>query len=442
MKSVLNLKKEKLKGIKTLNKVPGIDTVTTKKFGKIYQVKYFYDIGEGMRMFSFSSKSPSFQNLLSMDFYDLSLNPVISFIIKEDSNEDDIYNMISSITRTTKYKEVKGVRESKLISEFNPIGLFNLVPDEFKPIVIGIAALYGIIFVVPMILQLRNIIVKVYNWAQERYISGPGEEAINKALFIGQSKDDPAFAVYDNLQKYIQFIVDKKANALIICGPPGMSKTYTVRRTLHFADKKPMRDYSIEKGATLGLLATYSLLYKNRKRLLILDDFDTPLTNNDIVNLLKSVTDTYSKRILSLPREKVLGTLDKGEQTIGVPEKFEFDGQIIIITNLRQNQIDKALLSRAPAFEVNYNTEEILQSTKNMLKYINPSIDMNLKEEAYNYILKLYRSDKHITVTFRSVKSSIDARVGNPMGWREMIKVIVGYTGNSILERYLHDLNS
>lgn len=442
MKFVLNLKNKKIPGIKKTTRIPGIDTVLSKKHGKMYRVKYFFDSGKGPHMFSFTSKDPGFKTLFSFDAYNMALEPTAGFMIKKDATEADVINMVSKIVPSTKYKmpKRKKIKEGEQVNEFIS-QLLQMVPDELKPMVYTFAILYGIIFAIPVILQLKNMLVGLYNWSHERYVSGPAENKVNKELFIGQAKNEPAFAVYDNLKAYIDYIIKKQANALIVCGPPGMSKTYTVRRTLHFAGMKPGRDYAMEKGASLGLLATYSLLFKNRKRLLILDDFDTPLMDQDIVNLLKSITDTYTKRIVSLPREKVMGTFDKGEKVIGVPEKFEFQGQLVIITNLTKDKIDQALLSRAPAFQVNYNTKEILASTQKMLKFINPTVDMKLKEEVYNYILKLYANDKNVNITFRAVKSAVDAKIGNPLGWKEMVKVIIQYKGKNIAERYLQHLN-
>lgn len=437
MRVVLQLQSKRIPGVKKINRVPGVDTLMTKKLGRFYQIKYFVDMGQGMRMIGFSSRDANFKTLFSFDLFDLALKLTVRFEVKKGISDDELLGVVGSILSSTKYKTPRAIKESHVlrIQEGmigNAIELFKALPEDLKFMVGFFAVMYGILLAIPVILQARNILIKVGNWAHERYVSGPAEEAINKQLFQGQDPDDPAFAVYDNLKQYINFIVEKKANALIVCGPPGMSKTYTVRRTLHFAGKRPGRDYVIEKGASLGLLATYSLLYKNKKRLLVLDDFDTPLANQDVVNLLKSITDTYTKRIVSLPRERVLGTMDKGESSIGVPEKFEFDGQLVIITNLNKSQIDRALISRAPAFEVNYNVQEILASTKKMLKFINTSVDMKIKEEVYNYILALYKNDKKIDLSFRAVKSAIDARVGNPSGWREMVQVILQYKGGPV----------
>jgi replication-associated recombination protein RarA len=233
--------------------------------------------------------------------------------------------------------------------------------------------------------------------------------------------------MYRTLQNYIGHITSGKANALILCGPPGMSKTYIVRRTLHFEGYKPRADYNIESGSTLGLADTYALLYYNRKKILILDDFDTPLQDEDMINMLKSVSDTYSRRILSLPREKKLDTAKTGGEATAVPAKFEFKGKLIIITNLKREQLNPALISRAPVYEVNFNAKQVFEAIKKMIRFISPGVPEKVKWEVHDFLAELYKKNPKITIDFRVFVNAIDARVGNPESWKEMTKVIVNF---------------
>ncbi len=434
MNIYLQLKPQHIKSAKSIKRIPGIHTKQTKKFGKIYQVKYFIDSGKGPKMFGFSAKEPSFKTILSFDVYTIDLRLGASFILKPDTNEDKLFKLINKVVTTTKYKKpnYKKLKENieSLKQESNTLFSINKTVGMIQLV-------YGLLFAITVIMLARNMYLQVYNWHQEKEVEGRIEKEMNDNLFQGQGKNDSGFELFNKLKEHIEFITQKKANALIIYGPPGMSKTYTVRRTLYFNNIKPGKEYVIEKGSSLGLLSTYSLLYKNRKRLLILDDFDTPLKDENIVNLLKAITDTYERRILSLPRDLILATGAQGEQIIGVPEKFEYKGQLIIITNLKRNQIDPALLSRAPGVEVKYDTKQILNYTEKLLKYMNPAIPMKFKQETYDYITKLYKNDKNIIVSFRTINSSIEARIGNPQGWKHMIQTIVNYQGKKITENYL-----
>lgn len=430
MNIALQLDKYKIPNVRTIKRIPGIDTIQSKKIGKLFQIKYFIDIGKGPKMFGFSSRNSNFKKIYSFDIYDLALRITGSMVLKANISDQEIITIITKTIKSITYKKPKLIKES--------ISLIENFDKDMGSIMAMMKIVYGIMIAIPVILGLRNLLVTFKNWYEEEVVTPKIENEINSALFKTQKKDDSAFDIYNHLVDYINFIINKKANALIVYGPPGMSKTYTIRRTLYFSNKQAGKDYSIEKGATLGLLATYSLLYKNRNKILILDDFDTPLLDTDIVNLLKSITDTYQKRIVSLPREKVLSS--GSSKIIGVPEKFEYKGQLIIVTNLKRSQLDNALVSRAPAIEIKYNTKEILKSTEKLLKYVNPVIPLKLKQEAYNYIVLLYKNDKNIIVSFRSIKAAVEARAGNPKNWKEMVRTIVNYQGKNITENYLKDL--
>jgi len=166
-------------------------------------------------------------------------------------------------------------------------------------------------------------------------------------------------------------------------------------------------------------------LYKYRKRILILDDFDTPLQNDDVINLIKSITDSYDNRIVSLPKKATLATIETGGDESASPDKFEFKGKLIIITNLSLNQIDSAVLSRAPAIEIAFDSKKIISLIGDMLKFTSPSIDMKIKQEVYQYIISLYKKNPKLQITFRDYKNAVDSRVGNPNGWKEMTAIIV-----------------
>lgn len=438
-KWLLNFQTVRPPGIKKIVRIPGWEQVLTKKSGKLFLVKYFLDDGKKpfpKKMIAFAFKDQSFKKLHSLNIYDLRLRPAMVIQLKDELTKEGLIELVGDIISKTKFKLPKGkVKQTKnVVKEIdNPFGGMG---DEAKDQMKVMSFIFGITLAIPAILKLRNVAINIYKWWQERYIAGPAEQNLNKSLFGGQTAEDSAFGMFAGIQRYLQHIIDKRANALILCGPPGMSKTYTTRRTFHFKGMKPRKDYVIEKGSTLGLTSTYSLLYENRNRILVLDDFDTPLMDPDTVNLLKAITDSYTRRIVSLPREKVYGQggAGEGEVVIKAPDKFEFKGQIIIITNLRKEQIDPALLSRAPAYEVNFDTKKILDSLTDLMKYINPHIEMKYKKEVYEYIIKLYANDPNIILNYRAFQSAVDARYGNPEGWKEMLQIIVGYKGKPVRE--------
>ena len=433
MKFTLKLQSEKIPGIKSIRKLPE-DQEKFKSYGNLFLAKYFLDDGKDPKMIAFACKSKSFSKDVLLVLFDLKLRPALFFEMKPEVNKKEFLNFLGKLISTSKFT----IPKRKIKNEVHIISLQNKlkesfdIDDQINIMTTLSAILSGITILVSVVMIAQYYFTKVKHAAEEYYVNTTVEVELNNSLFKGQEKNESGFEMFVDLEQQILMVLNKKINAIILCGPPGMSKTYMVRRTLHFNKATPGKDYIIEKGSSLGLTSTYQLLYENRNKLLILDDFDTPLRDPEIVNLLKATTDTYGKRIVSLAREKMVST--QSQSTSAAPRKFEFKGQIILITNLKRNKIDPALASRAPLIEVNYNTKQVIASMEKLLKFISPQVPMNLKLEAFNYVKQLYKNDKNITVTFRTIKSIVDARIGNPKHWKESAKIIVGYKGKAIKE--------
>lgn len=422
---VLNLEKENFSNIHKIKRVPDIETIYLKDGNKtLYGVKYFcFDNSEEPKMIRITSESKDFSDIYSVDLYNKQLQ-ISTGIQIQGMDKEKFLNFINDIVTTTKI----GYPKQSTIKEEVDIPVKQSL---FKKIISDIAenpqkTFFGIMIAMSLYYQYKYFIVKIINWFKERYVSGPLETKMNEELFIGQKKNDSKFSMYSNLINHITNVVKGPAPAFIICGPPGMSKTYIVRRTLHFLGLKPAIDYTILKGSSSNVIDIYEMLYYNRKKILILDDFDTPLRDESIVNLLKGITDSYSNRIISLPRADPKSVDIKYQQYTSVPSKFEFKGKLIIITNMKKSEINPALVSRAPTFEVMYNTKQIINAIDKMMEYISPKISMDIKREVFNYITTLYKQYPKLIVTFRDYQACLDARIGFSEGWKDMCKTVLG----------------
>ena len=97
-----------------------------------------------------------------------------------------------------------------------------------------------------------------------------------------------------------------------------------------------------------------------------------------------------------------------------LPNKFEFRGQIIFISNLPEEKFDDAIISRSLHVDVHLNKTEIIQRMRDIMKKISPELDENLKSEALEYLV-------HVTENFpvkfdlniRTLIHSINLRAGN-----------------------------
>lgn len=123
--------------------------------------------------------------------------------------------------------------------------------------------------------------------------------------------------------------------AMIVSGPPGVGKSYSVEREIEKAsllDKladRPVRADVVKGSATpIGL---YQTLYKfsDPNCVVVFDDCDSILLDDVSLNLLKGALDSGKKRKISWLSES------SALRREGIPDSFEFKGSVIFITNLK-----------------------------------------------------------------------------------------------------------
>jgi hypothetical protein len=123
--------------------------------------------------------------------------------------------------------------------------------------------------------------------------------------------------------------------AMIVSGPPGVGKSYSVEREIEKAsllDKladRPVRADVVKGSATpIGL---YQTLYKfsDTNCVVVFDDCDSILLDDVSLNLLKGALDSGKKRKISWLSES------SALRREGIPDSFEFKGSVIFITNLK-----------------------------------------------------------------------------------------------------------
>ena len=395
-------------------RIPDVELNVTPDGTTVYSIKFILDKPvANFRMFRVNSLESSFSTIHSIDFCDKRLKPKINMVLDQKTTPEQYFKLLTKISN---------IKRSKLRTE-SFMQRWREMPLEIRTQFVTLfLSLFMTIVAVFMLLAIK---VKQMQKYAEVQAATRAEEEINRSLFSNQNGKETEFDIYSKLIVYLNSVINGKSSALIISGPPGLSKTYMVKRTLYFSKKKAGRDYFIEKGATATLDDVYQMLYNSKNSILVLDDFDAPLRNENMINLLKSITDTYSRRIISRPKEKMVYGSPQADMTTDAPDKFVFNGKIIIITNLDKDKIDTSLRSRCPVIQVNFNSEEVINSISKMLEYIHPSVPLHVKEEVYYYILKLYKKNPTIRMDFRKFISAVDARIGVPADWKDIVNIII-----------------
>ena len=126
---------------------------------------------------------------------------------------------------------------------------------------------------------------------------------------------------------------------MVVTGPPGVGKSYGVEQVIREADVMNIvsggtgstgMKFGMEKGAA-SPIGLYKLLYEyaGAGSVLVLDDCDSVLYDETSLNLLKAALDSSPRRFLSWRSESSVLRRE------GIPDKFEFKGSVIFITNIK-----------------------------------------------------------------------------------------------------------
>ena len=157
--------------------------------------------------------------------------------------------------------------------------------------------------------------------------------------------------------------------SLIVSGPAGLGKSFTVEAKLAELEQKG-HSVTYIKGYVRPL-ALYKLLYETRhpNSVLVFDDSDSVFYDDVSMNLLKGACDSTERRVLHwLSR-----SLDKEEDDEGesIPEKFEFQGSIIFITNYDFDSMIKSGNKLTPHFQALVSRSHYLDlAMKTKMDYI------------------------------------------------------------------------
>lgn len=136
---------------------------------------------------------------------------------------------------------------------------------------------------------------------------------------------------YSTLQRMAERIAAGKIPSLIVSGPPGLGKSYTVEKVLETAAAEEDGDgleFQIISG-TISPVGLYIALWNLREGgVLVLDDCDDVFRDETCLNLLKAVLDSSSERRVSY------GKRAHWLEEEGIDASFVFKGSAVFCTNL------------------------------------------------------------------------------------------------------------
>jgi len=221
--------------------------------------------------------------------------------------------------------------------------------------------------------------------------------------------------------------------AMIVSGPPGVGKSFGVEEVLQkdglfdvLGERKPR--YEIVKGA-MSALGLYAKLYEfsDAKNVIVFDDCDSVLMDELSLNILKGALDSSKKRTIAWNTDSRL------LRSEGIPDRFEFKGAAIFITNIKFEHVrSKKLRDHLDALEsrchyidlqMDTNREKILRikqvvNEAGMLDHF--EFEQIQKDEVVTFIVD--NQDKLRELSLRMVLKVADLRKSFPNSWRAMAK--------------------
>ena len=223
--------------------------------------------------------------------------------------------------------------------------------------------------------------------------------------------------------------------AMIVSGPPGVGKSFGVEEVLMREDlfnalgeKKPK--YEIVKGA-MSAIGLYSKLYEfsGEKNVIVFDDCDSVLLDDLSLNILKAALDSSKKRTISW------NTDSRVLRSEGIPDRFEFKGGAIFITNIKFENVRSkklqdhlaALESRCHYIDLQMDTDrEKLLRIRQIVKdgmLAHYEFEDCVRDEVVDFIEESKAKLRELSL--RTVLKVADLRKSFPSNWKAMAEVTV-----------------
>jgi len=240
---------------------------------------------------------------------------------------------------------------------------------------------------------------------------------------------------FEILKDMTKAVKNGDVRAMIVTGPPGVGKSFGVEEVLAKDDlfdmmgqRKPK--YEVVKGA-MSAIGLYTKLYKfsESKNILVFDDCDSILLDDIALNILKAALDSSKKRTISWNTDSRL------LRSEGVPDRFEFKGGAIFITNLKFENVRSkklqehlaALESRCHYIDLRMDTdrEKVLRIKQIVKDGMLDSYELEdiAKDEVVNFIDENRSTMRELSL--RTVLKVADLRKSFPTNWQNMAKVTV-----------------
>lgn len=223
-----------------------------------------------------------------------------------------------------------------------------------------------------------------------------------------------------------------EVRSLVVSGPGGLGKSYTVERAVGAVDPDEER-HTIIKGYVKAT-GLYRLLWSHRSRnkVIIFDDADSSFLDDKCLNMLKAVCDTTETRRVSYLADYDMVDGEEGEI---IPRSFVFEGTIIFISNMdwdaevaRGHKLSvhlEAMMTRSHYIDLAMKTKRdymirIKQVVRQGMLEQHGLCKIGVKD-VMEYIEENFESLRDLSL--RMAIKLADLRRSNPTGWKKVANI-------------------
>ena len=229
-------------------------------------------------------------------------------------------------------------------------------------------------------------------------------ESVKEAEKKVETYKDPK-QQFKEMAVYVNGVIKGIQPGVILCGAPGIGKTYKVMQHLKAAGKRLGQNLEVFKGkASMRELYKSMYEYQNAGDIILIDDADSLVGKNapeDCINLLKAALDSTSDDEGRYVTYKIAGRLTDDDGT-PIPKAFHYRGGIIVITNYTIDKLDKAFRGRVFTQTLRFSNEQVLGLIKERVPTMDSAhLSMKSKMKAFDYIANLVAAKAKIDISIR-----------------------------------------
>lgn len=221
---------------------------------------------------------------------------------------------------------------------------------------------------------------------------------------------------FEFLEKFTNMVLDGETVSAIVTGEGGLGKSHTIMGALEKRGWQEGEQYVVVKGYATPK-ALYGTLWEHRDKTIIFDDCDSVLKDAVSLNLLKGALDSYDKRTISW--------LQKGFIDDKLPNSFEFQGNIIFISNMSSDKLDQAVKSRSITIDLSMTLKDKIERMNYILPSVMPSYPMDMKQAALDFMAQHADIAKEFNMrTLQKIIKVVHAYGDNPE-WKDAAKYLI-----------------